>query len=611
MSNATRPFRSFVFLAAALLAFAVAGNVHAEDLSGTWTVTGRHPSEGAYRGTAALTAQPGAPGKYAIEWNVTFTDSGAGAGWSGTGSLVGKTLRTTFALGGSGVVDRLGGAWEGATEVKGVYRLRSQGRSLNGRWTATGEGPTVRGYETMRRTTGLRIDRVEPAVLNRQPGAVTVRVLGSGFPAGLRAEEIRIIDPEIATEQVVAVAADGTSAEIRVAVSSSVSLGDKTVAVKDVKKEKALSILELDLRTDSDRNGTVDAADDRVEEAAPGAVALVAADATAEFLPVRLQGYVAPGLSGTLVLAWEGSGAVRVLDSEQRDIVNDRALEGRLPLSAAAPNAPALRLAGIRGGSGFLTVRYEGDGFRLEDRVRVQIVEEQAYYFLWAYLGKEHTYLDGELRRIQTVFDALKRQGFVVYDDGKSFDQSILNKAHERAEVLKNPKRIVVDRNTTRADWEKYMARRSVRGIFWAGHGFMEPFLGCPDSELLMPESRVWSAAPGDPASNEKRCFVREWMERVKTQTVLPLDFAIMHSCATGGFGKDYGDEPWEYANPETKARVMAKYGRYPPLSELTEVTFNRLQPHVKYLVTYSGSAYFGLWDVDMNQVIRSISASR
>ncbi len=595
---------------ALLLALAFALPVVADDLAGTWGVSGHHPSKGAYTGTAVFAPTAGDASRWGIEWSVKFKGDGSTGTWSGTGTLAGKTLRTACEFGGSGVVDRLGGGWEAGSTLTGVYRLRFSGTVFSGKWSTSGDAP-VRGSETLRRARGLRIDRVEPAVLNRQPGTVALHVVGSGFPQGLEADEVRVVDPEIATQKIVAVAADGTSIDLEVTVSASISLGGKTLAVKDVKKEKALHFLELDLRTDSDRNGTVDAADEKIEEATPGAAALGGADASKDFLPVRLGGYLSPNLPGKLLVKWEGSGSVRLYDGEQREVLTPAKTEGELALALVASDSPVLRLVGVKGGTGFLTVRFEGQGFTLEDRARVQIVEELAYYFLWTYLGKEYTYLDNELKRMSAVFDALKRQGFVLYEDGAGYDQSKIDKAFEKAEVLKNPKRLIVDRNGTRADWEKYFARRTVRGMFWAGHGFMEPFIGCPDSELLKPESRVWSAAPGDPQNNETRCWVREWSERVKSQNVQPLDFAIMHSCATGGFGSDYGHEPWEYCNPATKARVQAKFGRLPPLAELTEVSYNTLQPHVKHLVTYSGSAYFGLWDMDLNVLIRSITATR
>lgn len=362
----------------------------------------------------------------------------------------------------------------------------------------------------------------------------------------------------------------------------------------------------LNLRVDANGDGTIDAADDPIEEKAPGTfvgVGTAAGDRT----PARLLGELPIGGAAKIVFEWSGTGAIKLYGPNGEVILAPGAARGESGSPLATLAGTALAIEGVTPGEGFLKVSYLNGSLSYTNRVRLAISLERVYCILWAYLGTEADYQPREFDRLKPIFDKLKSLGYVMYDDGTGHDQSKLDAAFEGTEATKNPKKLIIDRATSRADWESYMKRGSVRGILWAGHGFMQPFPGCPDSELLNFESRVWSCNPGDPTTNESRCFVREWLALVKLQRKLPMSFAILHSCATAGLGADYSDEPWHYCPQDIQDRVTAKFGSLPELSKLKFTTFDTLKPQVGYLVTYNGSAYFGMWDINLNEVIRSI----
>jgi hypothetical protein len=95
--------------------------------------------------------------------------------------------------------------------------------------------------------------------------------------------------------------------------------------------------------------------------------------------------------------------------------------------------------------------------------------------------------------------DVLVKKNYKVYEDGPTFDQSKIDKAFEPAERSAHPKQILIDWNTTRADLDKYLALRPLKGIFWDSHGFMEPWPQETGDDLKKFESRVWTAKAGDP----------------------------------------------------------------------------------------------------------------
>lgn len=520
---------SFAFaVLAATLVLALGGGLprldaETQDLSGTWNVTGRHPSAGPYTGTAVLSRT--AAGKYAIEWTLTFRNSNDPAALAGDGTITGSTLTTTSALGGAGAVDRLSGVFPVGTSLKGRYQLRtlrSGAMTLWGTWWTEGGGNSIRGSETLR--------RAAPADTNS-----------------------------------------------------------------------------LNLRMDSDGNGAIDAKDDAVEEAAPGAMVNVG-DGPNDRAEARLLGELPAGGTAKIALEWQGEGKVRVYGPDGKAILDPATGRGEVAASLATKEGTQLGVAGVTPGEGFLSVKYESGALKFANRVRVSVSQEKVYLILWAYLGTEADYQPREYERLKPLFNKITGLGYKLYDDGPSFDQSKLDAAFAGDEATRYPKKLIVDRATSSADLKQYMARRSVRGVLWAGHGFMQPYPGCPEAELLKFESRVWSCNPGDPTTNEMKHFVREWMGYVAAQRKLPLNFAIMHSCTTGGLGSDYKDEAWHYCDDETLSRVKKKYGDPPPaLDKLSFTTFNVMKPSVTYLQTFNGSAYFGMYDINLNEVIASI----
>ncbi|MBI4614069.1 MAG: hypothetical protein HY720_10710 [Planctomycetes bacterium] len=380
--------------------------------------------------------------------------------------------------------------------------------------------------------------------------------------------------------------------------------------------------LKVDLATDSNNDGQVDAADDAVEESQAKRLIVnddddgnrAGPDHKDEVIDgagdrgdmglMRLSlGRIEEGTAVSLAVA--PAGIVRVFSSDGKVVVGLGASTG--PVAAVA-EASEFLVEGCAEGEVTITATVTRGARKASDAVKVRVEAEKVYLFLFGYQGEEETYLASDIAKLGSVVDALKKAGYTVYDEGTSFNQGTIDAAFTEENRKKHPKIVIIDRSTSRSDFLRYLDRGTVRGFFWGSHGYMEPFIGCPDSELLTLESRIWSCPQGSPASNDERNFVRDVKSRVAKQSQLPLDFAIMHSCATGGLGTDYWGEPWHYTHPDTKARVQAKFGRFPPAEELKYTTFNDLKPYVGYLITYNGSAYFGLHDVNRSLVVRSIS---
>jgi hypothetical protein len=225
---------------------------------------------------------------------------------------------------------------------------------------------------------------------------------------------------------------------------------------------------------------------------------------------------------------------------------------------------------------------------------------------MMGYQGAQVDYLPGDVGKVKRILlPKLWKADYKVIEDGSSYDQSTITKGLEDPNA---PNKVVIDWCTTDADWQAYLGRGSVRGYFWGSHGFMEPYPGCPDDELLKFESRQWTSAPGQPAITESKHFVRQWKELLDKQVAGSLDFAVMHACCTGGLGS-YADECWQYCDGSTQARVQAKFGSLPDASKLdTSQNFTTLKGKFGFLQAYDGPSYFGLDDVKFTDVLNALT---
>ena len=278
------------------------------------------------------------------------------------------------------------------------------------------------------------------------------------------------------------------------------------------------------------------------------------------------------------------------------------ALEAGATLQLAA-GEHAFKLEGTADGEVALSLVRGG---AVAASARSAVTVERLYLLLFGYQGPEVHYLEGDLGK--TVSNIVPHLGaaYVKVEDGKSYDQSKIDAALNDPNT---PRKVVVDWSTSRADLFAYLKRGTVRGLTWGSHGYMEPWPGCPDSELDMFESRVWSALPTDPTFNESKNFVRELRAALarSTETHGKLDFALLHSCCTGGIGS-YRDEVWNYTNADTRSRAIARFGEpLPTWEKLRYTSFNALQDQVSYVKTYDGPSYFGFADVSWNAIRGSL----
>jgi len=236
----------------------------------------------------------------------------------------------------------------------------------------------------------------------------------------------------------------------------------------------------------------------------------------------------------------------------------------------------------------------------------VTVVDVLRVMFLWGYQGDDAGF-NTERPKIQPIIDKLVGLGYTVYEDGATYNQSNLDVAFTQNEIAAHPKQIIIHWNTTLADWTKYMTA-GVVGVLWASHGYMEPYPGCPDNQLLDFESRVWTAAAAHPETTGSKVFVRDWKDKIPDGR--HLLFLVMHACGTGGIGgyQYYRDHPWEYTDAATVARVSALYNPVPGYDGLNKFTvFNVFSGNCGYLKTYDGASYFGFGDVDIDGVKNSI----
>ncbi|MGE0707172.1 MAG: hypothetical protein AB7N76_16835 [Planctomycetota bacterium] len=239
-----------------------------------------------------------------------------------------------------------------------------------------------------------------------------------------------------------------------------------------------------------------------------------------------------------------------------------------------------------------------------------EVALERLYLVVFGYEGTEVNYLSGDINKVKSNLLPKIGNAYLALEDGSSYDQKTIDAAINDAA---HPRKVVIDWCTTRGDLMGYLARGTVRGLFWGSHGFMEPWPGCPDSELDLLESRVWSAEAGNPVNTESRNFVREWKAALEPsiRTHGKLDFMVMHSCCTGGIGS-YADEVWHYTMSETKSRAEAKLGvPLPPADKLRYSSFGSLSGMTSYQKVYVGPSYFGLSDVSFSSVRGSINSNR
>lgn len=286
-----------------------------------------------------------------------------------------------------------------------------------------------------------------------------------------------------------------------------------------------------------------------------------------------------------------------------------RLLRDGAALSGAVRLASGTHRLQIEGtGDGLVTVSLKRGGTELV-RATSQSNVERLYAILMGYQGAEVDYLDGDIGQvIDRVVPRLA--GYARVEDGKSFDQSKIDRAIDDPA---NHKKVLIDWCVTQGDLLRYLKRGTLRGIHWGSHGFMEPFPGCPDSELDMFESRVWSAVAGAPQTGDAKNFTRVWLAEIAKSARQhgKLDFVLMHSCCTGGIGS-YAPEVWHYINAETKERCLRVLGDpLPTYDRLRYTSYKALQPHVNYLKTYDGPSYFGMHDVSWSSITGSLQPSR
>ena len=70
-------------------------------------------------------------------------------------------------------------------------------------------------------------------------------------------------------------------------------------------------------------------------------------------------------------------------------------------------------------------------------------------------------------------------------------------------------------------------------------------------------------------------------------QKYSPINFIVIHACASGGFGSNFTRDPWAHTEDATKLRVIEKYGALPPLGVgFSFVKFDDLLPYTEHIIT-------------------------
>lgn len=218
---------------------------------------------------------------------------------------------------------------------------------------------------------------------------------------------------------------------------------------------------------------------------------------------------------------------------------------------------------------------------------------ETLYLFLWGDLEGISGSLAQNRTKIQPVVDELVRKGYKVYEDGPApgYSQANIDQAITDQSLAENPRIVIIDKNTTEADLRKYFDRHTVRGVVWVSHGSMEPYVGCPDEDLLKFESRVRTSVEGHPELPDARMFVRDWAGLLSQQQYVPLNFLVISACHSRGFDSvtlSNNNLVWEKTDAGTKARVLAN-GPLPPATSLTFTHFGALGSFTLYLRVFRG----------------------
>ncbi|HBP20298.1 MAG TPA: hypothetical protein DEA08_21225 [Planctomycetes bacterium] len=299
----------------------------------------------------------------------------------------------------------------------------------------------------------------------------------------------------------------------------------------------------------------------------------------------------------------EGGKAQLVVSGAGRLLRGSEALTSPVELEAGTHE---LILEGSADGELNLKLRADSDSLA---SAKTTVAVERLYLLLFGYQGTEEHYLVGDVGKTRNNI-APHLRGYRVVEDGTSYDQAKIDRQiNDPAEHRK----VIVDWATNRDDLFRYLKRGTVRGIVWGSHGFMEPFPGCPDEELDLLESRVWSSQGSDPRFTGHRNFVREWKAAIEAsiKTHGKLDFILMHSCCTGAIGS-YADEVWHYTKAETKARAIQVLGDpLPEHDKLRYNSFDALKSQAGYLKTYVGPSYYGFSDVSWWSIRRSLNPTR
>lgn len=347
------------------------------------------------------------------------------------------------------------------------------------------------------------------------------------------------------------------------------------------------------LLVDANRDGKVDAADAKVMTTQSALAVVVPNKPGAVKSPL----HVTVPADAKIKLAASGAGRVSVVDAAGKDA-----------LGVELASSGDFSVIGAAAGDVEITAT-DGSG-KVVDKAKVSVKNERLYVIMFGYQGGEmDQYLVGDMATTKAaLLPRITKAGYKVIEDGKSFDQTVITKG---LADWNTPDKVVVDWCTTNDDWIAYLERGTLRGWFWGSHGFMEPWTGCPDNELLTFESRVWTCPPGNPASTESKHFMRQWKELLDKHPY-KLDFAIMHACCTGGLGS-YASECWEYTDSSTLARVDAKFGsKRPDASKLdTKRSFKFLQDKFGFLQTFFGPSYFGLIDAQFDEAVAAMNPER
>jgi hypothetical protein len=235
----------------------------------------------------------------------------------------------------------------------------------------------------------------------------------------------------------------------------------------------------------------------------------------------------------------------------------------------------------------------------------IDVQKEKLYLVVFGYMGPEVNFLESDMTKAKShVLPKLESAGFSVIEDGPGYKQETID---GMLTDPKTPKKVIVDWCTTTADWNKYFDRGTVKGYIWSSHGFMEPYPGCPDSELKAFESRQWTCVENDPSETQDRHFIRDWRAKFEKNAYSMMDFGLNHACCTGGLG-DYQGQPWEYTELATQVREKKLFGTLPSIFELTFTTHDSLKGHFNFQQNFNGSSYFGMTDVRWDELEAAIA---